>query len=109
MRDENRIFLDNLPSTLTLNIADKNLLFVHGSPNKINEYLLKDGNNTLEVVNSINEDALICAHTHIPGIKEFGNKIYVNSGIVFWYHKIFFDKLIAFIFLARLIIKMEVI
>ena len=80
--DENRIFLDNLPSTFTLNIADKNLLFVHGSPNKINEYLLKDGYNTSEVMNFINEDALICAHTHIPGIKEFGNKIYINSGSV---------------------------
>jgi putative phosphoesterase len=80
--DENRIFLDNLPLTLTLNIADKNLLFVHGSPNKINEYLLKDGYNTSEVMSFINEDALICAHTHIPGIKEFGNKIYINSGSV---------------------------
>jgi hypothetical protein len=33
-------------------------------------------------MNSINEDALICTHTHIPGIKEFGNKIYINSGSV---------------------------
>lgn len=82
LREENRIFLENLPSTLTLSIANKNLLFVHGSPDKINEYLLKDETNTLNVMNSITQDVLICAHTHIPGIKEFGNKVYINSGSV---------------------------
>jgi putative phosphoesterase len=82
LREENRIFLENLPSTLTLGIANKNLLFVHGSPAKIDEYLLKDEANTLNVMNSITQDVLICAHTHIPGIKEFGNKVYINSGSV---------------------------
>lgn len=82
LREENRLFLENLPSTFTLNIANKKLLFVHGSPDKINEYLLKDEYNTLEVMNAISEDVLICAHTHIPGMKEFGNKVYINCGSV---------------------------
>ncbi|EHI97055.1 phosphodiesterase, MJ0936 family [Clostridium sp. DL-VIII] len=82
LREENRLFLENLPSTLTLNIMNKKLLFVHGSPDKINEYLLKDEDKTLEVMSSINEDVLICAHTHIPGMKEFGNKVYINCGSV---------------------------
>lgn len=82
LREENRLFLANLPSTLTLNIANKSLLFVHGSPDKIDEYLLKDGDNTSEVMNSISNDVLICAHTHIPGMKDFKNKVYINSGSV---------------------------
>lgn len=82
LTEDNRIFLQNLPSTITSNIEGKNLLFVHGSPNKINEYLLKDGDNTLDTMNSINEDVLCCAHTHLPDIKEFGNKLYVNCGSV---------------------------
>ncbi len=82
LREENRLFLANLPSNLTLNIADRSLLFVHGSPDKINEYLLKDGDNTSEVMNSITHDVLICAHTHIPGMKEYKNKVYINSGSV---------------------------
>lgn len=82
LREENRLFLENLPSTLTLNIANKRLLFVHGSPDKIDEYLPKDGDNTLNVMNSLDADVLICAHTHIPEIKEFGNRVYVNSGSV---------------------------
>ena len=82
LTEENRLFLESLPSNITLNIGDKNLLFVHGSPNKINEYLLKDADNTLKIMNSINEDILFCAHTHLPGIKKFSDKLYVNCGSV---------------------------
>ena len=82
LTEENRLFLQNLPSTITLNIANKNLLFVHGSPNKINEYLLKDADNTRDIMNSINEDILFCAHTHLPDIKEFSDKLYINCGSV---------------------------
>ncbi|MFT8347732.1 metallophosphoesterase family protein [Clostridium saccharoperbutylacetonicum] len=82
LREENRIFLENLPSKLILNIEGKNILFVHGSPNEINEYLLEDGDNTHKIMNTITEDVLVCAHTHIPGIKEFGNKLYINCGSI---------------------------
>lgn len=82
LREENRIFLDNLPSTISLNIANKNILFVHGSPNKINEYLLENGENTLEIMNALKEDVLVCAHTHLPCAKEFNNKLLINCGSV---------------------------
>lgn len=82
LREENRIFLDNLPSTISLNIAKKNILFVHGSPDKINEYLLENGENTYEVMNSLKEDILVCAHTHLPCAKEFKNKLLINCGSV---------------------------
>ena len=82
LTDENRLFLENLPLTITLTIADKKLLFVHGSPDKINEYLLKDADNTLNIMNSINEDILFCAHTHLPDIKDFSNKLYINCGSI---------------------------
>ena len=82
LREGNRLFLENLSSTFSLSIADKKLLFVHGSPNKINEYLMEDGDNTAEVMKSIDADVLICAHTHLPTIKEFNKKLFVNSGSV---------------------------
>lgn len=82
LREENRIFLENLPLSFSLNIANKRLLFVHGSPNKINEYLLQDDDNTVDTMKSLDADVLICAHTHLPAIKDFNNKIYVNSGSV---------------------------
>lgn len=82
LREENRLFLENLPSSLSLEIAGKKLLFVHGSPNSINEYLTENGDNTINTMNALNFDVLVCAHTHLPVIKDFNGKIYVNSGSV---------------------------
>ena len=33
-------------------------------------------------MNSLEEDVLVCAHTHIPSIKEYNNKLFVNDGSV---------------------------
>ena len=33
-------------------------------------------------MNSLKEDILVCAHTHMPCAKEFGNKLFVNCGSV---------------------------
>lgn len=82
LREENREYLKNLPSQVTLNIAGKNILFVHGSPNKINEYLLQDEENTAEIMNNLEEDILVCAHTHIPSVKDFNGKQFINCGSV---------------------------
>jgi len=82
LRVENMSYLKGLPSSLTLKVGNKNILFVHGSPSRINEYLFVDENNTEEYLNSINEDVLVCAHTHLPAIKEIKDKIYINTGSV---------------------------
>ncbi|MGL5151963.1 MAG: metallophosphoesterase family protein [Clostridium sp.] len=82
LRAQNRYFLDNLPSSISLNFNNKKVLFVHGSPNKINQYLLQDDEITKEVMDNLNEDILVCAHTHIPSIKEFDSKLFVNVGSV---------------------------
>ena len=82
LRQENKYYLCNLPSQISLEAHGKKLLFVHGSPNKINEYLLENGENTKEIMNSTSYDVLICAHTHLPEIKQFDNKVYINCGSV---------------------------
>ena len=33
-------------------------------------------------MNNLDEDILVCAHTHIPSIKNFGNKLFINDGSV---------------------------
>lgn len=58
------------------------VIFTHGSPYKINEYLFEDGENTKKLMEEISEDVLICAHTHIPSYKKFGNKVFINVGSV---------------------------
>ncbi|ETJ29577.1 Ser/Thr protein phosphatase family protein, partial [human gut metagenome] len=33
-------------------------------------------------MSALKEDILLCAHTHIPCAKEFGNKLFINCGSV---------------------------
>lgn len=82
LRVSNRYYLSSLPETKTLEFEGKKIKFVHGSPLKINEYLTEDNENLDDIMNDLEEDALVCAHTHIPYIKQYGNKLLINDGSV---------------------------
>ncbi len=72
MKDEERKYLRTLPSHITLEFQlnhDKlNLLLVHGSPRKINEYLFEDREekSTIRILEQANADILCFGHTHKP-------------------------------------------
>ncbi len=80
--DENIKFLKELPNSITLEFNNKKIQFVHGSPRRINEYLTEDYEKFNEVIDEFNHDVLVCAHTHIPYIKEINSKIIINDGSV---------------------------
>ncbi|WP_244834268.1 metallophosphoesterase family protein [Clostridium sp. BJN0001] len=82
LREENRRFLENLPTSLNLTVCNKKFVFVHGSPRKINEYLFENDKNTSDIMDSLDGDVLVCAHTHIPSMKEFNKKVFINSGSI---------------------------
>lgn len=82
LRAMNKYYLDNLPTSITLEFNGKKIKFVHGSPNAINEYLLEGADNTAEIMKNLEEDILVCAHTHIPSVKQFGTKLFINDGSV---------------------------
>ncbi|MGL4109614.1 metallophosphoesterase family protein [Clostridium sp. LP20] len=82
LRAANKYYLENLPTSMTLDFNGKKIKFVHGSTNAINEYLLENGENTAKVMSELKEDILVCAHTHLPSVKEFGGKLFVNDGSV---------------------------
>ena len=82
LRTANRFYLNSIPTSITLEFEGRKILFVHGSPNKINEYMLEDGANTSEIMKNLKEDALVCAHTHIPSVKSFGDKLFINDGSI---------------------------
>ena len=82
LRVSNKYFLSSLPSNITLNFEGKSLSFVHGSPRAINEYMKDDETLLTEIMNEFNGDILVCAHTHLPFIKKFGNKLLINDGSV---------------------------
>ncbi len=82
VRVSNKYFLDSLPTQLNFTINGVNLLFTHGSPLAINEYLFEEGLNTENIMNELKSDVLICAHTHIPSFKRFNDKLFINIGSV---------------------------
>lgn len=72
VNDEQRHYLRSLPAHINLEFQlnnDKlNLLLVHGSPRKINEYLFEDRDekSMLRIMEQANADIMCFAHTHKP-------------------------------------------
>ena len=80
--DENKKYLSNLPKEATLTFNNKTIKLVHGSTRLINEYLKENSEEAKEVMNELDEDILVCGHTHIPYYKYYGEKLLVNAGSV---------------------------
>ena len=79
---KNRDYLKNLPRYLKLNCHGFDLLMVHGSPNKIDDYLYEDGEKIIEISKNIAEDIIISGHTHIPYHVIKNGKHFINPGSV---------------------------
>ncbi|MGL4739183.1 MAG: metallophosphoesterase family protein [Sarcina sp.] len=82
LRASNIYYLDNLPNELIMNVCGKKIRFVHGSPRRINEYMHENSEELETILNNIDEDILVCAHTHIPYFKQIGEKYILNDGSV---------------------------
>lgn len=80
--NENRNYLNNLTNKLHLECNGRKISIVHGSPMKIDEYLYEDKENLSKISELINEDVVICGHTHIPYHFEVNNKHFINAGSV---------------------------
>lgn len=80
--DENKAYLRNLPKEAIISFNNKTIRFVHGSTRLINEYLKENSKEADEVMSELGEDILVCGHTHIPYVKNYGKKLLVNAGSV---------------------------
>lgn len=72
IKDEQRAYLRTLPAHIRLeyqlNEEKMNILFVHGSPRKVNEYLFEDREekSMLRIMEQADADILCFGHTHKP-------------------------------------------
>ena len=82
LKHENRKFLKNLPEEIRIKKGKFNILIVHGSPRKIDEYLYEDGENISEIARDFEENIIISGHTHIPYIKKTDDRYFINAGSV---------------------------
>ncbi len=76
--------MHELPFDLRFELAGKRVRLVHGSPRKVNEYLLEDrASSTFEGIAQLADcDILLFGHTHKPWIKGYGGVLFVNCGSV---------------------------
>jgi putative phosphoesterase len=81
---ENKIYLRNLLPRYQLTYGSFQLLFVHGSPRRINEYLFPDRSdeNLLHVMSKESADLLVCGHTHRPFSRKVQDIWFINDGSV---------------------------
>jgi putative phosphoesterase len=77
-------FLRRLPVQLRYKLAGLRLMFVHGSPRKINEYLYEHRPlATFEHVAKVAGcEVLFFGHTHFPYQKQLAQMLFVNAGSV---------------------------
>jgi putative phosphoesterase len=81
---ENKAFLRGLPREMRVSHGGMDLHLVHGSPRKINEYLLpgRDERTFLRILAAEDADVLVFGHTHQPWADCYGGLHFVNVGSV---------------------------
>jgi len=81
---ESKAYLRTLSRELHLDLADKKVHLVHGSPRRINEYLARDRDERTyrRLAETEPDDVLAFGHTHVPWFRRYGRKLFVNVGSV---------------------------
>lgn len=84
LRPDQIEFLKQLPLKHKEKIGKLEILFVHGSPRKINENISPDLDEKIlrEILSGTQEDIIFCGHTHLPVIYKINNQTIVNVGSV---------------------------
>ncbi len=81
----NKQFLRELPAHIPLQLGNRRVLIVHGSPRKINEYLYENRPDSSfeHLLDTTNIEVLICGHTHLPYHKVLpSGRHVINAGSV---------------------------
>ncbi len=82
VNDETRAFLRSLEDRFLLVTPAGELLAVHGSPRRINEYLFEDrpASAMERMARAYTHPAILFGHTHLPYARRVAETIFVNVG-----------------------------
>ena len=82
--DDRKAFLRGLPAERHIKLGDAAVHLVHGSPRKINEYLMRDRDvrTFLRLDEAEHDDALVFGHTHEQWRRVYGRTLFVAVGSV---------------------------
>ncbi|WP_027364530.1 metallophosphoesterase family protein [Desulfotruncus alcoholivorax] len=80
--EASREFLLGLPERIVEEIHGRRVLFVHGSPRRLNEYLYEDAPaaGILPMLQEAKADVLVCGHTHLPYHRVVDGRHIINAG-----------------------------
>jgi putative phosphoesterase len=75
-------FMQTLPDRISKEIGGRKVLFVHGSPRQLNEYLYEDvpAAEVLTMLEEADADVLVCGHTHLPYFRVVEGRYVINAG-----------------------------
>jgi len=77
-------FMLSLPDKMVKEIDGRKVIFVHGSPRKLNEYLYEDVPDTdiIPMLQEADAGVLVCGHTHLPYHRVIDGRHVINAGSV---------------------------
>ncbi|UGV41816.1 metallophosphoesterase family protein [Methanococcoides orientis] len=77
-------FLKKLPMHIERTLDGTNMLFTHGSPRSMYEYIKPDTpeDKVLEMIDGVDADFIVIGHSHIPFIRQVGDVTILNPGSV---------------------------
>ena len=80
--DEAKAYLRSLEDHFTLQTPGGEILAVHGSPRRINEYLFEDrpASAMARMAREYPYPAILFGHTHVPYARRVGDTVFVNVG-----------------------------
>lgn len=83
--DENKAWLRSLPEHIMLTWKDKKILFCHGSPDEVNEFVFESEAREEQIDHWLTKyqvDAICVTHSGIPWIKTTKKGSWVNVGVL---------------------------
>ncbi|MCL5780815.1 MAG: metallophosphatase family protein [Firmicutes bacterium] len=80
----NREFLRGLPEQMEVLLPSSTAMVFHGSPRAINEYIHRDTDEEIlqELVEGTEASIFLFGHTHIPFVRTYKDRLFVNAGSV---------------------------
>lgn len=80
--DEGVDYLRHLPWERRLRVETDMILFCHASPGSLTDGFLTDLDPvvTIDRISGTDAKVIVCGHTHIPEVREFGWRTIVNAG-----------------------------
>jgi len=81
---ESKEFMRSLPDRIVKETGDYKIMFVHGSPRRLNEYLYEDlpAGEVSSILKEAGVNVLACGHTHLPYHRTIEGCHVINAGSV---------------------------